>query len=144
MSFTSNIFVLLFIIMLDPIVDMLNRIRNAQAVHHQIVEVPFSKMKMKIAEILEREGFVNFVKLRKKRGKKIINIELKYTQDGMPWISGLRRVSKFGRRVYRKSEELKKIKGGLGISIVSTSEGIMTAKEAKRKKVGGEVLVEIW
>lgn len=86
--------------MLDPIVDLLNRIRNAQAVRHQMVEIPFSKMKLKIVEILAEKGFIGSIKVKKKRGKKIISIILKYNETGLPQISGLKRISKSGQRVY--------------------------------------------
>ncbi|MCD6233387.1 30S ribosomal protein S8 [bacterium] len=130
--------------MLDPIVDLLNRIRNAQAVRHQMVEIPFSKMKLKIVEILAEKGFIGSVRVKKKRGKKIISIILKYNEMGLPQISGLKRISKSGQRVYKKSEELQKVRGGYGLLIVSTPKGLMTGQEARKKRLGGEIICEVW
>ena len=130
--------------MLDPIVDLLNRIRNAQTVRHQMVEIPFSKMKLKIVEILAEKGFIGSVRVKKKRGKKIISIILKYNEMGLPQISGLKRISKSGQRVYKKSEELQKVRGGYGLLIVSTPKGLMTGQEARKKRLGGEIICEVW
>ena len=130
--------------MADPITDMLNRIRNAQAVRHQTVEISFSNLKLKIIQILIKENFItNFKKIRRK-GQKIIRIYLKYTKENLPFISGLKRISKPGQRIYKKANEIKKVKGGYGVSIISTSKGIMTNKEAKKNNLGGEVICEIW
>jgi len=130
--------------MQDPIGDMLTRIRNAQAVRHQIVDIPFSKMKLKIAEILKQEGFILDFKKQRKNSQKIIKIKLKYLENNVPAISGLKRVSKPSRRIYKKTKEIKKVKSGYGIAIISTSKGLMTDKEAKKRKLGGEVICEIW
>lgn len=129
----------------DPITDMFNRIRNAQLVKHQQVEIPYSALKYSLAEILLREGFIKKVEKKKnKKGQKVIQIYLGYFQDGTPFISGLKRISKPGCRIYKKHKELKKVKRGYGVAIISTSEGLMTTQQAKKKKLGGEVLGEVW
>lgn len=129
--------------MTDPITDMLNRIRNAQAVSHPTVDVPFSNLKYEIAKILEKQGFIQKVERRGRKAKKYIEITLKYN-NGMPAISGLKRISKSGQRIYSKAKELKPVKGGYGIAIISTPAGLMTNKEARKKRLGGEILCEIW
>jgi len=128
---------------MDPITDMLNRIRNAQAILHPTVEAPFSNLKYEIAKILEKQGFIEKVEKKGKKAKKIIEITLKYT-DKTPAISGLRRISKPGQRIYQNYQEVKRVKGGYGIAIISTSKGLMTDKEARKQKIGGEVLCEVW
>ena len=123
---------------------MLNRIRNAQTVRHQTVEVPFSNLKLKITQILIKENFItDFKKIRRKE-QKIIRIYLKYTKEKNPAISGLKRISKPGQRIYKKANEIKKVKGGYGLSIISTSKGMMTNKEARKNNLGGEIICEIW
>ena len=129
--------------MTDPIADMLNRIRNAQAVSKKTVDVPYSKMNVHIGKILEQQGFVLKMEPQKHKMKKVLEIVLKY-RDKAPEIAGLKRISKPGLRVYRPSHEIRRVKGGYGIAIFSTSKGIMTDKEAKKQNVGGEVLCEIW
>ncbi len=130
--------------MTDPITDMLNRIRNAQAVHHQTVDIPFSNLKYEIAKILEKEGFVEKVEKKGRRVKKIIEISLKYDENKLPFISGLKRISKPGQRIYLPAEKIKRVKSGYGIAIISTSKGLMTDKEARKNKLGGEIICEIW
>lgn len=129
--------------MTDPITDMLNRIRNAQAVAHPTVDVPFSNLKFEIAKIMEKEGFIEKADKATKKNRKVIEIVLKYTNK-TPAISGMVRVSKPGQRIYNAVSKIKKVKGGYGISIISTSKGLMTNNEARKKKMGGEVLCEIW
>jgi len=129
--------------MTDPITDMLNRIKNAQAVAHLTVDIPFSKVKYQIAQILAREGFIEKVEKKGRKTRKIIRITLKYV-DNIPAISGLKRVSKPGQRIYLSWRKIKKVKGGYGIAIISTSKGLMTNKEARKEKIGGEVICEIW
>ncbi len=129
--------------MTDPITDMLNRIRNAEALKKAEVFVPFSKIKYEITAILAREGFISEVKKNIKEKNKGIKITLKY-ENGVSAISGLRRSSKPGQRIYSRASGLKMVRGGYGISIISTSKGLMTNKEAKRAKLGGEVICEIW
>ena len=129
--------------MTDPITDMLNRIRNAQAVEHPMVEVPFSKFKYQIAQLLEKSGFIAKVEKKNKKPNDLLEITLKY-KDKLGAISGSRKVSKPGQKIYSDYLKLKRVKGGYGISIVSTSKGLMTDREAKRNKIGGEVILEIW
>ncbi|HQK63907.1 MAG TPA: 30S ribosomal protein S8 [Candidatus Staskawiczbacteria bacterium] len=129
--------------MTDPITDMLNQIRNAQAVGKAEVLIPMSKIKNEVANILSKEGFVGEVKKSVKGGQKAIKIVLKYDND-LPVISGLKRVSKPGQRIYERVIEMKKVHGGHGISVVSTSKGLMTDKEAKKSKLGGEIICQVW
>jgi len=129
--------------MTDPITDLLNRIRNAQAVSHPKTEIPFSNLKYEIAKILECKSFIEKVEKKGKKTKKIIEITLKYDKK-TPAISILKRISKPGQRIYLKAREIKPVKGGYGITIISTSRGLMTDKEARRQKLGGEILCEIF
>ena len=127
----------------DPIADMLTRIRNANQMRSSNVEVPASKMKLEIAKILKEEGFIVNYKVDKKDVQDVINIELKYV-DKERVITGLKRISKPGLRVYAKADQLPRVLNGLGIAIVSTPQGVMTNKQAKEKNLGGEVLAYIW
>ena len=129
--------------MTDTIADMLTQIRNAQAVLKPEVKVPFSNLKYKIAKILESEGFIEKVSRKGRRVKKIIRIILRY-EDKTGVISGLKRISKSGQRIYLKTKEIKPVRGGYGMAIVSTSKGLMTDKQARKKKLGGEIICEIW
>ncbi|MGT2930616.1 30S ribosomal protein S8 [Streptococcus dentasini] len=131
-------------VMTDPIADFLTRIRNANQAKHEVLEVPASKIKNGIAEILKREGFVKNVEFVEDNKQGIVRVFLKYGQNGERVITNLRRVSKPGLRVYTKREELPKVLNGLGIAIISTSEGLLTDKEARQKNVGGEVLAYVW
>lgn len=128
---------------MDPISDMLTSIKNALAVRHSTVSVPFSNLKYEIAKILEKEGFVEKVEKRGRIKKNLI-VTLKYSEDKIPAILGLKRISKPGQRIYKSSREIKKVKGGYGIAIISTSKGLMTDKETRKQKLGGEVICEIW
>lgn len=128
----------------DPIADFLTRIRNANMAHHESVEVPASKMKKNIAEILKSEGFVRDVEYVDDNKQGIIRVFLKYGPDGQRVISGLKRISKPGLRTYVKASDMPKVLNGLGIAIVSTSEGVVTDKVARQKKIGGEVLAYVW
>jgi small subunit ribosomal protein S8 len=129
--------------MTDPVADMLNTIKNAQAVNHPTVEVSFSNLKYEIAKILERYGFISGIEKKGRKNKKTIEIALKY--DGkIPAISGLKKVSKPGQRIYINSAKIKRVKDGHGIAVISTSKGLMVDREAKKQKRGGEVLCEIW
>lgn len=128
--------------MIDPIVDMLTRIRNAQMVSKKEVVLPHSKIKMAIAEIVKAEGFFEEIE-KVGRKKKQIRIVLKY-EDGQPYIKGLKRVSKQGQRLYYGADELRPVRGGFGLGIISTSKGLMTVKQARRENVGGEVICHIW
>ena len=128
----------------DPIADMLTRIRNAGTAKHATVDVPASRMKKSIAEILANEGYISAYQLVDDGGQGIIRITLKYLEGKEQAISGIRRVSKPGLRVYVGTEELPKVLRGLGIAIISTSKGVMTDKQARKEHVGGEVLAFIW
>ncbi len=127
----------------DPIADMLTRIRNALTAKHETVEVPASKMKKAIADILLNEGYISNVELKEDGVQGSILVTLKYSKEGNV-ISGLKRISKPGLRVYAKSNEIPKVLNGLGIAILSTSKGIMTDKEARANNLGGEVLAFVW
>jgi len=128
----------------DPIADMLTRIRNANQMRYKEVEVPASKMKMEIARILKEEGFIVDYKVNKNDKQDIIVLTLKYGQKKERVITGLKRISKPGLRVYAKACDIPKVLNGLGIAIVSTSKGVMTDKEARKESLGGEVLAYIW
>ncbi|MBQ0137870.1 MAG: 30S ribosomal protein S8 [Kurthia sp.] len=130
--------------MTDPIADMLTRIRNANMVRHEKLELPASNIKKEIAEILKREGFVRDVEYVEDDKQGLIRIFLKYGQNNERVITGLKRISKPGLRVYAKTEEVPKVLNGLGIALVSTSNGLLTDKEARAQKVGGEVLAYVW
>jgi len=129
--------------MTDPIADMLNRIKNAQAVGHLTVELPFSNLKYEIAKILERKGFVEKIEKKGRKARKTMEISLKYN-DKAPAVLGVKRVSKPGQRIYLASSRMRKVREGYGMAIISTSQGLMTDREAKKQKLGGEVLCEIW
>ena len=131
-------------VMTDPIADMLTRIRNANMVRHEKLEVPASKIKKEIAEILKSEGFVRDFELIDDNKQGIIRIFLKYGANNERVITGLKRISKPGLRVYAKTGEVPRVLNGLGIAIVSTSHGVLTDKEARSKQVGGEVLAYVW
>ena len=130
--------------MTDPIADMLTRIRNANQMRYKEVEVPASKMKLEIARILKEEGFINDYKVKKNEVQSILVLYLKYSDKKERVITGLKRISKPGLRVYAKAEELPRVLNGLGIAIVSTSKGVMTDKQARRESLGGEVLAFVW
>ena len=130
--------------MSDPIADFLTRIRNANMAQHESVEVPASKMKKDIAEILKNEGFVRDVEYVDDNKQGIIRVFLKYSNDGQRVISGLKRISKPGLRSYVKADAVPKVLNGLGIAIISTSEGVVTDKVARAKKIGGEVIAYVW
>jgi len=130
--------------MSDPIADMLTRIRNANMVRHEKLEVPASNMKKEIAEILKREGFIRDVEYVEDSKQGIIRIFLKYGQNDERVITGLKRISKPGLRVYAKTNEVPKGLNGLGIALVSTSNGLLTDKEARAKQVGGEIVAYVW
>ena len=128
----------------DPIADMLTRIRNANSAKHKTVDVPASKMKTAIAEILFREGYIKSFEVISNENQGIIRITLKYDEKGTRVIDGLKRISKPGLRVYAGKEELPKVLNGLGIAIISTSKGLKTDKEAREAGMGGEVLAYVW
>ena len=128
----------------DPIADMLTRIRNANTAKHDTVDIPASKMKQAIADILLSEGYVKAVEVVNDGKFDVIRITLKYDDNRTPVISGLRRISKPGLRIYSSCADMPKVRKGLGIVIVSTSKGIMTDKKARELNVGGEVLAYVW
>lgn len=131
-------------VMSDPIADMLTRIRNANTVRHETVEIPASTIKKEIAEILKKEGFIRDAEYIEDNKQGIIRLFLKYGPNNERVISGLKRISKPGLRVYTKSTEVPRVLGGLGIAIISTSKGIMTDKDARQSKAGGEVICYVW
>jgi small subunit ribosomal protein S8 len=131
-------------VMSDPIADMLTRIRNANLVRHEKVELPASTVKKQIAEILKREGFIRDAEFVEDSKQGLIRIFLKYGPNNERVITGLKRISKPGLRVYTKSTEVPRVLGGLGIAIISTSKGIVTDKEARQGKSGGEVIAYVW
>lgn len=130
--------------MSDPIADMLTRIRNANIVRHETVEVPASKIKRQIAEILKKEGFIRDAEYIEDNKQGIIRMFLKYGPNQERVITGLKRISKPGLRVYAKSQEVPKVLGGLGLAILSTSKGVLSDKDARQSKAGGEVICYVW
>ena len=130
--------------MTDPIADMLTRIRNALVAKHETVDVPASNMKLAIAEILLNEGYIKSYTVSEEGVEKMMNIVLKYGPNRQRVITGLKRVSKPGLRVYARKDRLPRVLNGLGIAIISTSKGIMTDREARNEGVGGEVLAFVW
>ncbi|CAJ1004477.1 MULTISPECIES: 30S ribosomal protein S8 [Bacillales] len=131
-------------VMTDPIADMLTRIRNANMVRHEKVEIPASTIKKEIARILKEEGFIRDAEFIEDNKQGIIRVFLKYGPNNERVITGLKRISKPGLRVYAKSNEIPKVLGGLGIALISTSAGVMTDKQARQAHVGGEVLAYVW
>jgi small subunit ribosomal protein S8 len=130
--------------MTDPIADMLSRLRNANSAYHDDVSMPYSKIKSHIAEILQQEGYIGSWKVEDAEVGKTLTLRLKYGPNRERSIAGLRRVSKPGLRVYAKSTGLPRVLGGLGVAIISTSSGLLTDRQAARKRVGGEVLAYVW
>ena len=130
--------------MTDPIADMLARIRNAVAAKHSRVDVPASKLKLEIARILKEEGYINNFVVKGEGAKRVVRIFLRYDARGTSSITYLARVSRPGRRVYVGSHQIPRVLGGYGINIVSTSRGLMSGKTARKEKVGGEVLAEVY
>ena len=130
--------------MTDPIADMLTRIRNASGAYHDTVSMPYSKLKSRIADILKAEGYILDWREEEAEVGSTLVLELKYSSSRERAISGIRRISKPGLRVYAKSTNLPKVLGGLGVAILSTSSGLLTDKQAAQKGVGGEVLAYIW
>jgi small subunit ribosomal protein S8 len=130
--------------MTDPIADMLARLRNANAAYHDQVSMPHSKIKVHIAEILQREGYISAFRTEQAERGQTLVVELKYGPNRERSIAGLRRVSKPGLRVYAKSTGLPKVLGGLGVAIISTSTGLLTDRQAAKQNVGGEVLAYVW
>ena len=130
--------------MTDPIADMLTRVRNANSAYHESVSMPYSKLKVHVAEILKAEGYIASWSMQDAEVGKTLTIALKFGPNRERSIAGLRRVSKPGLRVYAKSTNLPRVLGGLGVAILSTSSGLLTDRQAKTKGVGGEVLAYVW
>lgn len=130
--------------MTDPIADMLTRLRNAAMARHAFVAMPSSKMKEAIAAILKSEGFIQDFEVLADGVKKTLRVQLKYTTERQPVLTGLKRISRPGRRVYSGREEIPLVLSGMGIAIMSTPKGVMTGKDARRQGVGGEVLAFVW
>ena len=130
--------------MTDPIADMLTRLRNANSAYHDTVQMPSSKIKTHIAEILQQEGYIAGWSVEEAEKGKVLTIDLKYGPNRERSIAGVRRVSKPGLRVYAKAGNLPKVLGGLGVAIISTSSGLLTDRQANKKGVGGEVLAYVW
>ncbi|HIC18120.1 TPA: 30S ribosomal protein S8 [Candidatus Poribacteria bacterium] len=130
--------------MTDPVADMLTRIRNANMVRHERVEIPASKLKMEVARILHEEGYIRSYRLIEDRKQGILRIYLKYDDNQEKVISGIRRVSKPGRRVYAGAAKIPRVYGDLGVSVLSTSHGVKTGKQCRREGIGGEVLCYVW
>jgi len=132
--------------MTDPIADMLTRVRNANVAMHDTVKMPSSKVKEALATILQREGYIEGFQVRDDAGRpgRVLEIRMKYAPDRTRTISGLRRVSKPGLRVYTRADHLPRVLGGLGVAVLSTSQGLMTDREARRRRMGGEVLCFVW
>jgi small subunit ribosomal protein S8 len=130
--------------MTDPVADMLTRLRNANSAHHDTVSMPHSKLKSHIAEILKKEGYIADWKVSDARVGQTLTLNLKFGPDRERSISGIKRVSKPGLRVYAKSTEIPTVMGGLGVAILSTSSGLLTDRQADQKGVGGEVLAYVW
>lgn len=131
-------------VMTDPIADLLTRLRNANSVYHEKVEIPGSKIKQAIAAILKEEGFIKDFDFISDNKQGILRLSLKYGPNREKVITGIKRISKPGLRVYAKSEQLPRVLGGLGIAIVSTSKGIMSDKQARKNGLGGEVIAYVW
>lgn len=130
--------------MTDPIADLLTRIRNAHRAKHDRLDVPASNLKMEVCRILKEEGYIKNVEMVEGEPRSVIRVFLAYNKEGKPGIQRMQRVSTPGRRVYRGADDIKPVLNGLGVGIVSTSQGLMTDRQARKRRVGGEVLCEIW
>ena len=130
--------------MTDPIADMLTRLRNASAAKHETVDMPYSKFKANIAEILKREGYIKDFTAKEAKVGQTLEVTLKYGPNGERSIQGIKRISKPGLRIYAGKDELPRVLGGLGTAVISTSKGVMTDRDARKEGVGGEVMAYIW
>jgi small subunit ribosomal protein S8 len=128
----------------DPIADMLTRIRNAHLARHEHVTIPGSKLKLEIAKVLKAQGYIQKYDLVDDKGRGQIRVHLRYHGDGEPIITGIRRISRPGLRVYVDSKHIPRVLGGLGVAVLSTSQGVLTDRDARRRRVGGEVLCYVW
>ncbi|HOI60048.1 MAG TPA: 30S ribosomal protein S8 [Candidatus Pacearchaeota archaeon] len=129
---------------MDRVADMLTTINNAQIVSKKQISVPYSEFKFRIAELLQKEGYVLNVEKKGRVPNKKIIIDLKYKENGTPMITKIKKISKQGQRIYKTSSEIKPVKSGYGLSIISTSKGVVTNKEARKNNVGGEIICEVW
>ncbi len=130
--------------MTDPVADMLTRIRNASTARHDFVDIPASKLKLSIAQILKQQGFIKDFETVKDARYPTLRLRLRYTGNREPVITGIRRISKPGQRIYAKASAMPRVLGGLGVAVVSTPQGLMTERQARRSNVGGEVLCYVW
>jgi small subunit ribosomal protein S8 len=130
--------------MTDPIADMLTRIRNGVQARHESVEMPSSNMKVAIAKVLRDEGFIKGYQVLENRPYKVLRLDLQYTGKHVPVLTGIKRISKPGLRVYTKASEIPRVYGGLGVAVVSTPKGVMSGRQARRLNVGGEVICHVW
>jgi small subunit ribosomal protein S8 len=130
--------------MTDPIADMLTRIRNAALARHDRTEMPYSRLKEHVARVLKSEGFVDDVRISEGEGHKQLTVVLRYGRDKQSALDGVRRVSTPGRRVYVRHDRIPRVLSGMGVSILSTSHGVMTDKDARKQRVGGELICEVW
>ena len=128
----------------DPITDLLNRLRNAMRAGHDRADIPASRVKENLLKVLADEGYVASFRRVEEKGRPLLRVGLKYDPDGEPIVNGFERVSRPGRRVYAPAKEIPEVLGGLGISIVSTSRGILTGRQAREAKLGGEILCNVW
>lgn len=130
--------------MTDPIADFLTRLRNAQLARHKTTQVPSSKIKVRIAQILKDEGYVDDLRVEDTEGRAVLHVTLKYDDRSQPVIEGITRVSRPGLRRYSAADAIPKVRGGIGLAIISTSRGLMTDTQARKDRVGGEVLCTVW
>ncbi len=128
---------------MDSVVDMFNIIKNGQAVLKATVDVPFSKFKYEIAKILEREGYIGKIEKKRRKNKNILQINLKYDKN-VPAINAIKKVSKPGQKIYLPYKKINKVKGGFGMAIISTSKGLLSDKETRKQKLGGEIVAQVW
>jgi len=128
----------------DPITDLLNRLRNAMRAGHDRVDMPASRLKEDLVKVLAEEGYIASYRRVEEKGRPLLRVGLKYDADGEPVVSGLERVSRPGRRVYARAQEIPEVLGGLGTSIVSTSRGIVSGRRARESRLGGEILCNVW
>jgi small subunit ribosomal protein S8 len=128
----------------DPLSDLLNRLRNAMRAGHERVDVPASRIKEDVLKVLSDEGYVGAWRRVEEKGRPVLRVALKYDREGVPVVAGLERVSRPGRRVYAPAKEIPEVLGGLGISIVSTSRGVVTGRQARESRQGGEILCNVW
>jgi small subunit ribosomal protein S8 len=130
--------------MTDPISDLLTRIRNAHLAKHDRLDVPTSKLKQELCRLLQDEGFIRNFRLVEAETRNTLRIFLRYSPDGIPAINSLERVSKPGRRIYRRADDIQPVRNGLGVGILSTSQGLLSDRQARERRVGGELLCEVW